>query len=111
MTAKSAEALAEGLEPEPGEPRGFWGEPSPRVTTKPRRRKRPARQPDPLREEVLSLKAMERDHIARVMALTGGSVRGTARLLGVQPKSLRAKMARHGLDLASFRSPASGDGS
>lgn len=45
-----------------------------------------------------SLAEMERRHIARTLAWTGGNRRDAARLLGVARSTLLAKIRRYGLD-------------
>ena len=45
-------------------------------------------------------------HLARALAATRGRIdgpRGAARLLGINPSTLRAKLLKHGIDSASYR--------
>lgn len=54
--------------------------------------------PDPSEEPPLSLAEVERRHIARTLAWTGGNRREAARLLGVARSTLLAKIRRYQLD-------------
>lgn len=45
-----------------------------------------------------TLAEMEREHIARALAWTGGNRREAARLLGVARSTLLAKIRRYGLE-------------
>jgi len=45
----------------------------------------------------LSLEAVERDHISRVLAFTGGALTDAARILGIHRNTLTRKVARYGL--------------
>lgn len=54
--------------------------------------------PDQSEEPPLSLAEVERRHIARTLAWTGGNRREAARLLGVARSTLLAKIRRYQLD-------------
>lgn len=53
---------------------------------------------DPGEDPPLSLAEVERRHIARTLAWTGGNRREAARLLGVARSTLLAKIRRYQLD-------------
>ncbi len=50
------------------------------------------------RKEAVSLRDMERDHIMRVLQQCGGRRSDTARLLGIDRKTLREKLKRYQID-------------
>lgn len=56
-----------------------------------------------------TLAEVERQHIARTLAWTGGNRRQAARLLGVARSTLLAKIRRHALDQVMARSAGDRD--
>jgi transcriptional regulator with GAF, ATPase, and Fis domain len=55
-----------------------------------------------------TLDKMVAQHLTRALTATRGRIdgpRGAARLLGLNPSTLRAKLRKHGIDSARFRSP------
>jgi len=60
----------------------------------------------PATGEILSLDAMIKKHIERVLVMTRGRIegrRGTAALLKINPHTLRARMRKLGIDWAKYR--------
>ena len=45
----------------------------------------------------MSLDSLEREHLQRALAQSGGNVTQAARLLGISRDTLRYRMERHGL--------------
>jgi DNA-binding NtrC family response regulator len=60
----------------------------------------------PSAESLEPLDKVVAGHLARALAATRGRIdgpRGAARLLGINPSTLRAKLLKHGIDSASYR--------
>jgi DNA-binding NtrC family response regulator len=66
----------------------------------------PRRQDDPQEEELLPLATIERRHVERVLAATGGNKQAAARLLGIDRTTLQRMIKRHQLDGGDGRQPA-----
>ena len=58
----------------------------------------PAKKPGEAEEELLPLSVVERRHVARVLAATGGNKQAAARLLGIDRTTLQRMVKRHQLD-------------
>jgi DNA-binding NtrC family response regulator len=54
-------------------------------------------------EELASLEEVESDHIRRVLHATGGNQGKAAKILGVAPNTLKAKMDRYGIERDGFQ--------
>ncbi|HEV2913624.1 MAG TPA: sigma-54 dependent transcriptional regulator [Pyrinomonadaceae bacterium] len=64
--------------------------------------------PEPLeKEELLPLSTVERRHVARVLAATGGNKQAAARVLGIDRTTLQRMLKRHDLDGSDVNSSSS----
>ena len=85
-----------------GMPTGATGSASPSAPT-------PNHQPPtPPSSTLVTLDEVARQHIERVLTSTGGKIEGpagAAKVLGINPHTLRARMRKLKLDWSKFRSP------
>jgi transcriptional regulator with GAF, ATPase, and Fis domain len=66
-------------------------------------------QPGDQQGEIVTLDEVQRRHIARALAHTHGRIEGrngAARLLGINPHTLRARMRKLGVDWTGYRQPS-----